>query len=109
MEKIKHYELKEIMHQSDEQFIKILNQFWTTTQSQFDIDIINSQCFCTPLEDPKLPYLFYTNETRLKHNELTFLRNDGDVCIFCVEDKHHDACPKSFQLQNDPNFTSELH
>jgi hypothetical protein len=32
MEKIKCYELKQIMHQSDEQFIDILNQFWTITQ-----------------------------------------------------------------------------
>jgi hypothetical protein len=31
------------------------------------------------------------------------------VYIFCVEDKHHDTCPKSFQLQNDPNFTIKLH
>jgi hypothetical protein len=31
------------------------------------------------------------------------------VYIFCVEDKHHDTCPKSFQLQNYSYFTSELH
>jgi hypothetical protein len=49
-------------------------------------------------KDPKFPYLFYTNESRLKHNESTFLGSDGDVYIFCVEDKHHDICPKSFQL-----------
>jgi hypothetical protein len=33
MENIKCYELKQVMRQSDEQFINILNQFWTTTQS----------------------------------------------------------------------------
>ncbi len=31
------------------------------------------------------------------------------MSIFCVEDKCHDTCLKSFKLQNDPNFTSELH
>jgi hypothetical protein len=81
----------------------------TTRQSQFDIDSINSLCFHTPLEDPKLPYLFYTNEARLKHNESTFLWNDGDVYIFHAKDKHHDTCSKSFQLQNDLNSTTKLH
>ncbi len=96
MENIKCYELKQVMRQSDEQFINILNQFRTTTQWQFVIDTINSQCFCTPPKDPNFPYLFYTNDSRLKHNESTFLRSDGDVYIFRVEDKHHDTCPKSF-------------
>jgi hypothetical protein len=32
MEKIKCYELKQIMHQNDEKFINILNQFWIVTQ-----------------------------------------------------------------------------
>jgi hypothetical protein len=31
------------------------------------------------------------------------------VSIFCVEDKHHDTCLKSFKLQNGSNFTIELH
>jgi hypothetical protein len=38
MEKIKSYGLKQIMHQSDEQFIDILNQFWIVTQLQLDVD-----------------------------------------------------------------------
>jgi hypothetical protein len=109
MEKIKWYELKQVMCQSDEQFINISKWFQTDTQSQFDVDSINSLCFHTPYEDPKLPYLFYTNEARLKHNESTFLRSDEDVYIFCAKDKHHDTCSKSFQLQNDLNFTARLH
>jgi hypothetical protein len=76
MEKIKCYELKQLMHQNDEEFINIRNQFRIATKSQFDINTINSQCFHTPPEDPKFPYLFYTNEARLKHNGLTFLRSD---------------------------------
>jgi hypothetical protein len=31
------------------------------------------------------------------------------VHIFYAKDKHRDTCPKSFQLQNDPNFTAILH
>jgi hypothetical protein len=108
MENIKYHELKQVMHQYVEQFINILNQFWTITHSQFDIDTINSQCFHTPHKGPKLPYLFYANEARLKHNESTFLRNDGDVYIFRVEYRHCDTCPKSFQLQNNPNFIGRL-
>jgi len=108
MEKIKCYELKQVMCQSDEQFINILNQFRIATQSQFDIDIISNQCFRTPLENPKLQYLFYINEARFKHYESTFLRSDGYVYIFCLEDKHHNTCPTLFQLQNDPNFIAEL-
>jgi hypothetical protein len=50
--------------QSDEQFINILNQFQIITQLQSDVDTINNQCFCTPPNDPKFPYLFYTNETK---------------------------------------------
>jgi hypothetical protein len=99
MEKIKCYELKQIMHQSDEQFINILNHFRTATQSQSNINTINSQCFCTPPKDPKIPYLFYTNEARLKHNELTVLQSDGDVYIFHVEYKHHDTCPTHFSCK----------
>jgi hypothetical protein len=73
-----------------------------------NIDTINSQCFHTPLENPKFPYLFYTNEARLKHNESTFLWSDEDVYIFHAKDKH-DTCLESFQLQNDPNFIVGLH
>jgi hypothetical protein len=97
------------LDQHVEQFINILNQFWTITHSQFDINIINNQCFHTPCKDPKLSYLFYANEARFKDNKSTFLWNDGDVYIFRAGDKHHDTCPKSFQLQNDPNFISRLH
>jgi hypothetical protein len=98
MGNIKCYELKQVMCQNDEQFINILNRFRIATQSQFDIDTINSQCFRTPPKDPNFPYLFYTNESRLKRNESSFLRSDGNVYIFHVEDKHYDTFPKSFQL-----------
>jgi hypothetical protein len=72
------------MRQSDEQFINILNQFQTTAQLQSNVDTINNQCFCTPPNDPKFPYLFYTNETKQKHNELAFFRIEEDVFILCA-------------------------
>jgi hypothetical protein len=109
MEKIKCYELKQIMCQSDEQFINILNQFQTITQLKLDVDTINNQCFHTPPYDPNFPYLFYTNEAKQKHNELAFLQNEGDVLILHAQDRHHDICPQSFQLQNDANFATRLH
>ncbi len=109
MERIKCYELKQIMHQNDEKIINILNWFQTTTQLQFDIDSISSQCFRTPPKDPKLPYLFYINEARFKHNESNLLQSDGNIYIFRAKNKHHVTCPKSFQLQNDPNFIIKLH
>ncbi len=70
------------------------------------MDTINNQCFCTLLNDPKLSYLFYTNQANQKHNESTFLQSEGDVFILCAQYKHHDTCPQSFQLQNDANFTT---
>jgi hypothetical protein len=73
MEKIKCYELKQVMHQSDEQFINILNRFRIATRLQLDVDTINNQCFRTSSNDPKFPYLFYMNEAKQKHDELTFL------------------------------------
>jgi hypothetical protein len=73
MEKIKCYELKQVMHQSDENFINILNQFQTITQLQSYVDTINNQCFHTLPNDQKISYLFYMNEAKQKHNESTFL------------------------------------
>ncbi len=72
------------------------------------MDTINNQCFRTPPNDPKFPYLFYTDETNKKHNESTF-QNEGDVFILCAQDKHHDTCLQSFQLQNDANYIARLH
>ncbi len=70
------------------------------------MDTINNQCFCTLLNVLKLSYLFYMNEAKQKHNESTFFQSEGDVFIFCEQDRHHDTCPQSFQLQNDVNFTT---
>jgi hypothetical protein len=43
------------------------------------------------------------NEAKQKDNESAFLRSEGDVFILCAQDRHHDTCPQSFQLQNDAN------
>ncbi len=89
--------------------IDILNQFWTNTQLQSNVDTIHNQCFHTLPNDPKFPYSFYTNEAKQKHNESSFLRSEEDVFILRAQDRHHDTCPQSFQLQNDANFTTRLH
>jgi hypothetical protein len=31
-----------------------------------------------------------------------------EMCTYFCEIKHHDTYPKSFQLQNDPNFIATL-
>ncbi len=46
---------------------------------------------------------------KTKYNELAFLRSERDVLVLCAQDKHHDTCLQSFQLQNDANFTLGLH
>jgi hypothetical protein len=83
----------------DEQFINILNQFQTGTQLQSDVD---SMFFTFP-NDSTFPYLFDMNEAKQKHNESTFLWNEGDVFILHAQNRHHDTCFQSFQLQNDAN------
>jgi hypothetical protein len=87
MERIKCYELKQIMRQNDEEFINILNRFQTTTQSQFDIDSISSQCFLTPPQDPKLPYLFYTNEASLNTMKQVSYKV-MEMCTYFVQKIH---------------------
>jgi hypothetical protein len=43
------------------------------TQLQLDVDTINNQCFCTPPNNSKFPYSFYTNEAKQKiMNQLSF-------------------------------------
>ncbi len=43
------------------------------TQLQSNVDTINNQCFCTPPNNSKFPYLFYTNEAKQKiMNQLSF-------------------------------------
>ncbi len=56
------------------------------------MDTINNQCFHTPPNDSKFPYLFYTYEANQRHDELIFLRSEGDVFILCAQDRHHDTC-----------------
>jgi len=67
------------MHQSDEQFINIVNCFWIATQSPIIVHTLINQWFHTPPNDAKFSYLFYTNEVTLKHNELIFFWIDRDV------------------------------
>jgi hypothetical protein len=65
--------------------------------------------FCTLPNDSKFPYLFDMNEAKQKHNESTFLWSEGDVFMLHAQDRHHDTCVESFQLQNDANFIAWLH
>ncbi len=85
MKKIKCYELKQVMRQNDEQFIKILNWFRNATQLQSNVDTKNNQFFCILPNDPKFSYLFYMNETKQKHNKSVFPSKwRGCIHIVCT-------------------------
>jgi hypothetical protein len=45
----------------------------------------------------------------MKQSKNIMNQSEGDVFILCAQDRHHDTCPQSFQLQNDANFTLGLH
>jgi len=45
----------------------------------------------------------------MKQSKNIMNQSEGDVFILCAQDRHHDTCPQSFQLQNDTNFTLGLH
>ena len=40
---------------------------------------------------------------------MVFPRSKGSVYVLYKKNKHHDSCPKSFQLRDDPNETTGLH
>jgi hypothetical protein len=50
--------LDQIMQQSDQQFIDMLNRFKTATQTQNNIDTINSQCVQNPPATPNFHTCF---------------------------------------------------
>lgn len=73
------------------------------------MDIINHCRLCTSINDPKIYFLYYTHDARLKHNELAFVQSKWDVHIFCAQNQHHDTNLDSFWLQNDANFIAWSH
>jgi len=85
MEKIKCYELKQVVCQSDAQLINILNQFRTVTQLQSVVNTINNQCFRTLPNNPKFPYLFYMNEAKQKIMNLLSFEVKACIHIVCTK------------------------
>ena len=83
LDKIKCYELNQVIRQSDKQFIDILNRFKIVIQTQNDIDIVNSQCVRNPPRNPNFSYLFYKNTPRLQHN--MFFNVLKVVFMFCTK------------------------
>jgi hypothetical protein len=82
-EKIKCYELKQVMRQSDEQFINILNQNLIATQFQLDVYTINNQCFHKLPNDQNFPYLFYMNEAKQNMMDQISFKMKG-MYSYCV-------------------------
>ncbi len=69
---VKCYGLKQVMWQTDFEFIYVLNKFWTISETCKNMYFIDKICFKTPPMDNILPYLFYTNVKTIKHNKNIF-------------------------------------
>jgi hypothetical protein len=54
----------------------------------------------------KISTFILHGETKQKHNESGFFQIERDVFILRAEDRHHDTCFQSIQLQNNTNFTT---
>jgi hypothetical protein len=46
-------------------------------------------------------------QNKNKMNQLSF-KVKGILFILCAQDRHHDTCPQSFQLQNDDHSRTTL-
>ncbi len=98
------------MCQSDESFINILkpisNHYTIAIKCGYH-KIINVFVHCQMLQN----FHIYFTQMKQRKNIMNWLSFEVKRMYFIlhVEDKHHDTCPQSFQLQNDANFIARLH
>ncbi len=97
------------MHQSDDQFIKVLNKFQIATHNPIDITFFNSICWHQPPNELNFPYMYYTNKSTRECNNFVFENTKGQEYVFDANDQHHDTCLKHFKLKNDPSQIIGLH
>jgi hypothetical protein len=95
-EHVKCFELKQIMPQTNTNFINILNQFRTTLEIHHNINFMSQICLKKPPLDTTLPYLFYTNVKIIEHIKKTFQNTLGETFKFVVQDIHLDTCVVHF-------------
>jgi hypothetical protein len=108
-ENIKCYELKQVMHQNDLQFIHILNIFWMASHIFEYINFINQICLWTPSIDNILPILFYINAKKIEHNKTILQNTLGQTFTFHAKDIHFETCPPHFKLPMVPSQITSLH
>ncbi len=71
------YELHQVMRQTNEHFMNILNKYHTFTHIENDISTLNAIRFKMPPNDLQFPYLYYTNKTTNIQNEYVFQHING--------------------------------
>ncbi len=103
------YELRQVMWQTDFEFIYVLNKSRTISQNCRNMDFINKNCFKTLPMDNILPYLFYTNVKTIGCNKGIFEKTPSETFTSFSQDIHFDTCLFHFRLLMIPSWTTRLH
>jgi hypothetical protein len=80
------FELLQDMRQNDDQFIEVLNRFWTTTHNPVDISFLNNICLHQPPNELDFPYMYYTNKSTKEPNNFVFENTKGQKYVFDAND-----------------------
>ncbi len=103
------FELTQVMCQIDDQFVEVLNRFWTIIHNSIDITLLNHTYLCLPPNDLNFPYIYYTNKSTKERNDFIFQNIKGQGYVFDADNQHHDTCLKHFKLKNDSSQIIGLH
>lgn len=68
IDNVKFFELRNVIRQTNQHFIYVLNRARTTQKTREEISYLNVMCYKTPPNDPQFPYLFHINSTVDEHN-----------------------------------------
>ncbi len=80
------FELLQVMCQSDNQFIEVLNRFQTATHNPINITFFNNICLCQLPNELDFPYMYYTNKSTKECNNFVFENIKGQEYVFNVND-----------------------
>jgi hypothetical protein len=62
------FELLQVVHQSDDQFIEVLNKFRIAIHNPTNITFLNNICLCQPPNELDFLYMYYINKSTRKQN-----------------------------------------
>jgi len=79
------YELHQVMRQTIEQFMNILNKYHSFAHIENDISTLNAICFKMPPNNLQFPNLYYRNKTTNILNEYVFQHINGREFFFDVK------------------------